>query len=78
MSDTGKEASEDVEYVRAELESLDEELGNSSGGEDLPPARRRFVELRVARLRKELPKLLDREKRLMEHEQWLAKMGQTK
>jgi len=75
MSDSAKETSEDVEYVEAEIASLKEEL---VGLPVPPPARRAFVHLRISRLEKELPKLTDRQRKAREHEEWLAKMGQSR
>lgn len=64
-----REAESDVLYVEAELDSLREELEERIG-----PRRREFVNLRVARLEKDLKKLQEKVQAVVDHEEWLVRM----
>ena len=69
-----QDAEEAVQYVEAELASLEEELAD---GEGISQKRRDFVTLRVARLKKDLKKLQEKVQAVVEHEEWLVRMRGT-
>ncbi len=71
LKEEADEAGENLAYFEAEIASLKEEL-------TYPTAEKRkaFVQLRVARLEKELPRIREKARLAQEHIDWHARMGQ--